>query len=173
MGNPMTWSGEQVNPRLSQEKRTCPDQEIRRIQESWVAGAEKWTLIRLAARTPEWIGPDHLTALGLVAQIGAGICYLLAGSNRYALLGVIACLALNWLGDSLDGTLARVRNRQRPRYGFYVHHMVDSFGALALRGGLPLSGYIHPWIAAGLLVGFLMLSIQSYLATQTLGEFRL
>ena len=131
MASPMAWFSEPVNPQMSQEKRTCPDTEIRRIQQSWVAGAEKWALIRLAARTPEWIGPDHLTALGLVAQIGACICYLLAGSNRYALLGVIACLALNWLGDSLDGTLARARNRQRPRYGFYVDHMTDSFGAVA------------------------------------------
>src|SRR6266705_6205650 len=173
MASPMAWFSEPVNPQMSQEKRTCPDTEIRRIQQSWVAGAEKWALIRLAARTPEWIGPDHLTALGLVAQIGAGICYLLAAWNRYALLGVIACLALNWLGDSLDGTIARVRQRQRPRYGFYVDHMVDSFGALALMGGLALSGYMHPAIAIGLLIAFLMLSIQSYLATHALGEFRI
>jgi phosphatidylglycerophosphate synthase len=127
----------------------------------------------LAARTPDQIGPDHLTLLGFAAQIGAGFCYVLASRNRYALLGVIACLALNWLGDSLDGTLARVRQRLRPRYGFYVDHMVDSFGALALMGGLALSGYMHPWIAIGLLVAFLMLSIQSYLAAHALGEFRL
>src|ERR1700738_393136 len=173
MGSPMTWSGEQVNPRLTQEKRTCPDREIRRIQQSWVAGAEKWALVRLAARTPEWIGPDHLTALGLVAQIGAGICYTLAGSNKYALLGVIACLALNWLGDSLDGTLARVRNRQRPRYGFYVDHMIDSFCALFIMGGLAASRYIDWRSAMGLLVAFLLLSIESYLASYTLGIFRL
>jgi phosphatidylglycerophosphate synthase len=101
------------------------------------------------------------------------VFYALAFWNRLALLGVIACLALNWLGDSLDGTLARVRQRLRPRYGFYVDHMVDSFGALALMGGLALSGYMHPWIAIGLLIGFLMLSIQSYLATHALGEFRI
>jgi len=146
---------------------------MRRVQESWVATAEKRALLWLAERTPPWIGPDHLTALGLVAQIGAGVCYALAAWNRYALLGVIVCLALNWLGDSLDGTLARVRQQLRPRYGFYVDHMVDSFGALALMGGLALSGYMHPGIAIGLLVAFLMLSIQSYLATYTLGEFRL
>jgi archaetidylinositol phosphate synthase len=109
----------------------------------------------------------------LVAQIGAGVGYALARWNRYALVVVIACLALNWLGDSLDGTLARVRQRLRPRYGFYVDHMVDSFGAVALMGGLAFSGYMHPWIAIGLLVGFLLLSIQSYLATHALGEFRL
>ena len=175
----MTEFCEQPNPRLlvtlrdekSRRMRALPD--MLRVQESWVALPEKRALIWLAARVPEGIGPDHLTVLGLVAQIGAGVCYALAIWNRYFLLGVIACLALNWFGDSLDGTLARVRQRLRPRYGFYVDHMVDSFGALALMGGLALSGYMHPWIATGLLVGFLMLSIQSYLATHALGEFRL
>ncbi len=156
----------------------CPHPEMQRVQESWVASYEKRALLWLAARVPQWIGPDHLTGLGLVAQVGAGACYALAGLNKYgwngyALLGVIACLALNWLGDSLDGTLARARGQLRPRYGFYVDHMVDSFGGVALMGGLALSGYMHPWIAVGLLVAFLMLSIQSYLATYALGEFRL
>src|SRR5438445_5611111 len=170
----MTEFCEQINPRVLSEmrrKRLVPD--MLRLQESWTATAEKRVLLRLAAHTPSWIGPDHLTVLGLLSQIGAGVCYALAARNRYALLGVIACLALNWLGDSLDGTLARVRHCQRPRYGFYVDHIVDSFGALALMGGLALSGYMHPWIAIGLLIAFLMLSIQSYLATHTLGEFRL
>ena len=167
-------SYEHVNPCARLEaQRARPFLEMRRLQESWVAAAEKRALLWLAKRTPDWIGPDHLTLLGLAAQLGAGACYALAGWNRYFLLGVIACLGLNWLGDSLDGTLARVRQRLRPRYGFYVDHMVDSFGALALMGGLALSGYMRPWIAIGLLIGFLMLSIQSYLATHTLGEFRL
>ena len=127
--------------------RPFPD--MLRVQQSWVAAVEKRALLWLAARTPAGINSDHLTALGLVAQIGAGMFYALAAWNRYALLGVIACLAFNWLGDSLDGTLARVRQRLRPRYGFYVDHMVDSFGALALMGGLALSGYMQPWIAIG------------------------
>ncbi len=163
---------EQLNPRVLFElRRPFPD--MLRVQESWVAAAERRALLWLAARVPNRIGPDHLTALGLAAQIGAGLCYALAARNRYALLGAIACLALNWLGDSLDGTIARVRQRLRPRYGFYVDHMVDSFGALALMGGLALSGYMHPPIAIALLIAFLMLSIQSYLATHALGEFRL
>ena len=170
----MTEFCEQVNPRVLLEmRRQRPFPDMLRVQESWVAAGEKRALLWLAARTPEQIGPDHLTVLGLVAQIGAGVFYALAFWNRLALLGVIACLALNWLGDSLDGTLARVRQRLRPRYGFYVDHMVDSFGALALMGGLALSGYMHPVIAIGLLIGFLMLSIQSYLATHALGEFRI
>src|SRR5579864_7389003 len=170
----MTEFCEQVNPRVLLEiRRKRPFPDMLRVQESWVAAAEKRALLWLAARTPERIGPDHLTLLGLAAQVGAGVFYALAFWNRYALLGVIACLALNWLGDSLDGTLARVRHRQRPRYGFYVDHIVDSFVALALMGGLALSGYMHPWIAVGLLMAFLMLSIQSYLATHALGEFRI
>jgi len=165
---------EQGNPRVRLEsKRIQPYPDMRRVQESWVAAQEKRALLRLAARTPPWVGTDHLTALGLAAQIGAGGCYALASRNRYMLLGVIACLALNWLGDSLDGTLARVRQQQRPRYGFYVDHMVDSVGALALMGGLALSSYMHPLIAIALLIAFLLLSIQSYLAAYALGEFRL
>lgn len=161
----MTEFCEQVDPGLLLEMRYArPFPDMLRLQESWVAAAEKRALLWLAGRTPHSIGPDHLTALGMAAQIGAGACYALASRNRWALLGVIVCLAVNWLGDSLDGTLARVRQRLRPRYGFYVDHMVDSFGAVALMGGLARSGYMHPWIAIGLLVAFLMLSIQSYLA---------
>jgi archaetidylinositol phosphate synthase len=170
----MTEFCEQVNPRVLLEmRRARPFPEMKRVQESWVAAHEKGALLWLAARTPKSIGSDHLTALGLAAQIGAGLCYALAPWNKYALLGVIVCLALNWLGDSLDGTLARARQQLRPRYGFYVDHMVDSFGALALMGGLASSGYMQPWIAIGLLIAFLMLSIQTYLATHALGEFRL
>ena len=173
----MTEFCEQMNPKVLSEMRNVrPDTlQVResRLQESWTAGPEKRLLLWLAGRTPSSISPDHLTLLGLVAQIGAGVCYALAARHSYFLLGVIACLILNWLGDSLDGTLARVRHRQRPRYGFYVDHMVDTFGALALMAGLALSGYMHPWIAIGLLIAFLMLSIQSYLATHALGEFRL
>ncbi len=175
----MTEFCEQVDPRVLQTlrdeemRRMRPSPDMTRVQESWVASAEKRALLWLAARTPERIGPDDLTILGFLAQLGAGASYAFASRNRYALLAVIAFLALNWLGDSLDGTLARVRQRLRPRYGFYVDHMVDSFGALALMGGLALSGYMHPWIAIGLLLAFLMLSVQSYLATHALGEFRI
>jgi archaetidylinositol phosphate synthase len=144
-----------------------------RLQQSFVAAAEKRTLIWLAERTPRWINSDHLTLLGFAAQCLAGVSYALARWNRYALLAGIVFLALNWLGDSLDGTLARVRNCQRPRYGFYVDHIADTFAAFFLMGGFALSGYIHPAIAFGLLIAFLMLSIEAYLTTYTLGQFQL
>lgn len=144
-----------------------------RIQKSFLAGQEKRLLISMAKRIPAWINSDHLTALGFVAQLLTGVSYVMARANRIWLIAGIGFLAINWLGDSLDGTLARVRDQQRPRYGFYVDHILDSIGAVALLSGLPLSGFMSPIIAIGLLVLFLLLSVQSYLATYTLGEFRM
>ena len=145
----------------------------RRVQQSLTADLEKRFLVRVAKNTPAFINSDHLTALGFVAQLLSGLSYAMSRLNRMWLIAGIGFLALNWLGDSLDGTLARVRDRQRPRYGFYVDHILDSIGAVALLGGLALSGYMSPIIAVGLLVLFLLLSIQSYLATYALGEFRM
>jgi archaetidylinositol phosphate synthase len=144
-----------------------------RIQESAAASAERRILLWLASRMPSRVNSDHLTALGFVAQILTGVTYALARFDRRWLLLAIAFLGLNWFGDSLDGTLARFRNQQRPRYGFYVDHILDSIGSVALMGGLAISGYMSPAIAIGLLVLFLLLSIQSYLATHALGEFRM
>ena len=138
-----------------------------------MAALEKKTLVWLAARTPSWVNSDHLTLLGLAAMAGAGAGYWWSRTNPAGLLLVIVCLGLNWLGDSLDGTLARFRNHQRPRYGFYVDHVVDAFGALFLLGGLALSGYMSPIVAIGLLVAYLLLSIEVYLATYTLGDFKI
>ena len=143
----------------------------KRVHTSVLADIEKRALVWIAEHTPAWINSDHLTILGFTAQIGTGVCYALARFHRGWLLAGIVCLGLNWLGDSLDGTLARVRQKQRPRYGFYVDHILDSIGSVALMGGLALSGYMNPWVAISLLVLFLLLSIQSYLATYTLGEF--
>jgi len=147
--------------------------QAKRLQQSMLAGWEKRLLVWMAERTPAWINSDHLTFLGFAAQLMTGLSYALARSNEFWLLGGIGFLALNWLGDSMDGTLASVRQQQRPKYGFYVDHILDSIGAVALMGGLALSGYMAPAISAGLLILFLLLSIQSYLATYTLGEFRM
>jgi archaetidylinositol phosphate synthase len=144
-----------------------------RIQESFVAALERKALAYLAARTPAWINSDQLTVLGFASQCSAGVCYALARSHPDTLLLGILCLALNWLGDSLDGTLARVRRHERPRYGFYVDHVSDTVAAFVLMGGLAVSGYVHPGVALGMLVAFLILSIEAYLATYTLGSFRL
>jgi archaetidylinositol phosphate synthase len=144
-----------------------------RVQEAITAPLERKLLLWLAAKTPEPISVDHLTALGFVAQILASIFYALSRWNKYYLLLATFFIAVNWLGDSLDGTLARYRNRLRPRYGFYVDHMADTFGAVFLMSGLALSGFLHWQIAVGMLVAFLVLSIESYLTTYTLGKFRM
>ena len=164
---------EQINPRTLAEARRANFRQATRVHGSFLAAAEKRALVWMAKRMPTWVNSDHLTFLGFAAQIATGVCYALATRDRRMLLAAIVCLAVNWFGDSLDGTLARVRQRQRPRYGFYLDHMIDSIGAVAMMGGLALSGYMHPVIAIGLLIGFLLLSIQSYLATYTLGEFHL
>jgi len=162
-----------MNPTSPAENRSPGFQQAERVHGSFLAAAEKRALISMAGRMPSWINSDHLTLIGFIAQIATGVCYALARYDRWMLLAAIVCLALNWFGDSLDGTLARVRRQQRPRYGFYVDHMIDSIGAVAMMGGLALSGYMRPAIAIGLLIAFLLLSVQSYLATYTLGEFHL
>jgi archaetidylinositol phosphate synthase len=144
-----------------------------RKQLSMLASIEKKTLIWLAHRLPGWVNSDHLTLLGFVAMFAAGLLYWAASVERLALLGVIAALAINWFGDSLDGTLARVRNRLRPRYGFYVDHITDAIGTFFLMGGLALSGYMSPYIALGLMVAYFLLSIEVYLTTYTIGKFHL
>lgn len=162
-----------MHPRLTamgERKQFAP---ALRVNQSLTAHVEKQMLQWMAAHAPRWVTSDQLTLLGLSAQIGAGLCYVWARWNRLALLLVILCLALNWLGDSLDGTLARVRQQQRPRYGFYVDHMVDIFGATALMLGLGCSGFVHWQTAIAMLVAFLLLSGESYLATYTMSRFQL
>src|SRR5215471_11711434 len=101
------------------------DSKTVRVHEAMTAGIEKRLLIWIAERLPAWVNSDHLTFLGAVAMLGTGACFWLGGA---ALALVIPLLAVNWFGDSLDGTLARVRNRQRPRYGYYVDHVLDAIG---------------------------------------------
>jgi archaetidylinositol phosphate synthase len=144
-----------------------------RQQDNIIAPLEKRILARLAARMPGWVNPDHLTLLGFVGMALAGLSYYMARWNRWMLLASAAFLAVNWFGDSLDGTLARYRNRQRPRYGFYVDHIVDALGILFLVGGLGLSGYMTPLVAMALMIAYYLLSIEIYLATYTIGVFKL
>jgi archaetidylinositol phosphate synthase len=162
---------------MSQETVTTEDAVIftpaRRINQSLTASLEKRVLEWMAHRVPRWLTSDQLTLLGLIAQIGAGAAYALSHYNRYALLLVNLCLVVNWFGDSMDGTLARARCQQRPRFGSYVDHMVDILGATALMCGLGFSGLAHWQVAVAMLTGFLLLSSESYLATYTLSRFQL
>ena len=147
--------------------------QAKREHTSLLAAVEKRVLIWVAERLPGWVNSDHLTALGFAAILATGVFYWQARGNRMAVVGALLCLALNWFGDSLDGTLARVRNRQRPRYGFYVDHILDAVGMAALMAGLALSGFMRPSVAGAFLVAYLLLSIEIYLATYTIGTFHL
>ena len=137
--------------------------EARRELAGLTAGLEKKVLAWLAARMPAWVGSDHLTALGLLATLLGGAFYALSGHDPRCLHLVNLCLAVNWFGDSLDGTLARHRRRQRPRYGFYVDHMVDALGALFILGGLALSGHMGAGVVAAFLIAYYLLCIHIYL----------
>jgi phosphatidylglycerophosphate synthase len=147
--------------------------DAKREQTSVLAPLERAALRGLARRMPACVNSDHLSLLGLVAMFLAGVFYALSGRNPLLLHLVNLCIFLNWFGDSLDGTLARYRDRQRPRYGFYVDHIIDTFGTMFLILGLALSGYISERVAAAVLVVFLMLAINSYLAAYALGIFKI
>ena len=144
-----------------------------RIHGSLLANAEKRLLIRMAVHLPEWVNSDHLTVLGALAMLGAGICYAVAPVWPPALIVVVALLAVNWFGDSLDGTLARVRHHERPRYGFYVDHVLDAVGMLFIIGGLLAGGFLSLGPAAAFLVAYYLLMIEIALATHALGTFRI
>src|SRR5882672_2107466 len=153
--------------------KTKPFRDAARKQTSILAPLERAALQGLARRMPARVNSDHLSLLGPVGMLGAGACYAASKHNPLMLHLVNVFIFLNWFGDSLDGTVARYRDRQRPRYGFYVDHIIDAFGALFLILGLALSGYMSERVAAALLIVFLMLAINSYLAAYALGVFKI
>jgi archaetidylinositol phosphate synthase len=144
-----------------------------REHRSVLADIERRTLIWIAHRLPCWVNSDHLTVLGAIAMVGVGVSFAAARVWPVSLALVPLFLAINWFGDSLDGTVARVRQTQRPRYGFYVDHVVDIANATIMFAGLGMSGLTDVWVAAGLLVAYLLLCAESFLATHTLGVFRI
>src|SRR5262249_37467875 len=120
-------------------------------------------------RLPAAINSDHLTGLGAAAMLAAGLCYWL--STPRALLTAIVMLVVNWLGDSLDGTLARVRHHERPRYGFYVDHVLDVVGILFIVTGLVLGRHLSAAIGAAFLIAYYLLMVEIALATYAVGTF--
>jgi archaetidylinositol phosphate synthase len=144
-----------------------------RVHGSLLAAGEKRVLIWIAERLPRWVNSDHLTGLGAAGMLGAGLGYALSPHWRPALLLVVFFLMVNWFGDSLDGTLARVRRHERPRYGFYIDHVLDAVGILLLIGGLLAGGYVSLLPAAAFLLAYYLLTIEIALATHALGVFRI
>ena len=144
-----------------------------RNHRSLTAAAERRLLIWIARRLPSRINSDHLTALGLASSLAIAVAFGCTPVWSSAPLLVVPLLALNWLGDSLDGTVARVRNQLRPRYGFYVDHVIDVIGMAALGVGLGASGLMNPLIGLGVALAYILLAAESFLATHTTGTFRM
>jgi phosphatidylglycerophosphate synthase len=143
-----------------------------RRHNSVLAAAEKRALIWMAHRLPRWVHSDHLSALGLAAMAGAGAAFWVAASDPVAGAAlVVLCLLLNWFGDSLDGTVARVRGQERPRYGYYVDHVIDLAGTALLFTGLAASGYMSPGMAVLVAAAYFLVSAETYLATHARGVF--
>jgi archaetidylinositol phosphate synthase len=144
-----------------------------REHRSVLARVEKALLIRIARHLPASVTSDHLTVLAFVAMVGAGASFAVIHTVWWSAGAIILALALNWFGDSLDGTVARVRNQQRPRYGYYVDHVVDLAGTAALVTGMAASGVMTPAVALALVGAYSLVSAESYLATHSLGVFRM
>jgi phosphatidylglycerophosphate synthase len=138
-----------------------------------LAGPEARVLEWIAKRLPSRVKPDHLTALGVLASIGIAAAYVLSNGDSAWLWAASGLLVVHWLGDSLDGTLARVRRSERPRYGYYLDHLVDAFATAAIGIGLGLSPYMLLAVGLAIVVAYLILSINTYLETHAFGVFTL
>jgi phosphatidylglycerophosphate synthase len=138
-----------------------------------LAGVERRVLQWLAARIPRTIRSNHLTALGMVGAAGAGVAYALSSYDHRWLWAASAMLVVNWVGDSLDGTLARVRGTQRPKYGYYLDHVVDAFSTTMIGLGIGLSPYVYLGLALGIVIVYLAMSINVYLESTVFGVFKI
>jgi archaetidylinositol phosphate synthase len=150
---------------------TAKKPEHQRAARHILAGFEKRVLPRMAAALPHWVKPDHLTAVGLLASTGIAVSYMLTNRHEAWLWAASALLVVNWFGDSLDGTLARVRRAERPRYGYYLDHLTDAYSTLAIGLGLGLSPYMLLAVGLAIVIAYLMLSINVYLETEVFREF--
>jgi archaetidylinositol phosphate synthase len=145
-----------------------------REHRSVLAAVERRALIWIAERLPDRITSDHLSALGLGSMVLAGISLAMMRVESWAVpgaLSAVVCLTANWFGDSLDGTVARVRGQQRPRYGYYVDHVIDLIGTTALMAGLALSGLMNPLMASAVAAVYLLICAEAYLATHAAAVF--
>ena len=147
--------------------------EHERTGEYALARFEAWALPRLAAALPPRVMPDHLTFLGLLASTGVGVAYVLSTRDPAWLWAASGCLVVQWYGDSLDGTLARYRKIQRPRYGFYLDHLTDAYSTLVIGLGLGFSPLMLLSVGLAIVISYLLLSINVYLETHVFGQFTL
>ena len=148
-------------------------QESKRVRVALTADIEKRALVALAHRLPGWVTSDHLTVIGVIGAIGVGVGYALSVVNVHWLWLASAMLVVNWYGDSLDGTLARVRHAQRPRYGYYLDHAVDAFTTVLIGAGIGLSPFVSLYAGLGIVILYLLMSVNVYLESAVYDEFKM
>ena len=151
----------------------APDAQIQRIQENLVARTERRVLNRLCAILPRWITPDILTAIGMFGSFMVFAGYLSSNVDEDWLWLSIAGYIVHCFGDSLDGSLARFRRIERPRYGYFLDHSCDGFATMLVVVGIGLSSYVELTVALIALVGYLLMSIHAFLSVKVVGELRL
>ncbi len=148
-------------------------QEHSRVNKILLGPLERPALAWMAKKMPPWVTPDILTMTGFVATILIAVSYVLAHRSPWFLWLASFGIALNWFGDSLDGTLARYRKIERPRYGFFIDHAMDGLGEVIVMFGIGLSPYVDFRIAMITLVGYMLMANMVYILTYVKGEFRI
>lgn len=146
---------------------------IRRVQANVLAASERRLLNWICARLPSWVLPDHLTVLALVAAVIIFGGYVASAVNPNWLWVAVAGYVLHWFGDSLDGSVARFRGIERPKYGYFVDHSADALGTLLILGGMGLSPYVRLDVALLALAGYYLLAIHSFLGARVTNELKL
>jgi len=144
-----------------------------RVHGAWTEGWERRRTVAILARLPAWVTPDHFTCLGIAGAALAGLCYALSGRSPLFLFGAIGGIALNWLGDTLDGNLARARRAERPSYGFFIDHSCDVLSQLAIFLGIGASPYAHLSSACLLLLAYWMATLMSLITLVATGRFHI
>jgi archaetidylinositol phosphate synthase len=145
----------------------------KRIQENLTNRAERRVLDWLCARLPLWLTPDRLTALGFMGAVLVAVGFAMSNFGRWWLLLAIAGFALNWFGDSLDGSIARFRKIERPNYGYFIDHSLDALANTLLVLGMGISPYLRMDTALIGLVGYLLLSVHTFISARIFGVFQL
>lgn len=158
---------------MEQSQATEPPKAKKRVNRMALGKFEQWILPRMAARLPDWVTPDKLTIVGLLASLGIGLGYLLTHLSLNWIWLAASMYVLNWWGDSLDGTLARVRKIQREKYGFYVDHQSDAISTLLIFAGLGFSPLMELSIAMALIIGYYLLMIHVNLVTIVRDVFKI
>ncbi|WP_037449824.1 CDP-alcohol phosphatidyltransferase family protein [Sphingobium chlorophenolicum] len=148
-------------------------QSLSRIQQNWLAANERQLLNWLCHRMPRWVTPDRLTAIGMVGAIMIFTGYVASNIASSWLLLAIAGYAVQWFGDSMDGSLARYRRIERPSYGYFIDHSCDGLATLLILAGIGLSPFVTMDVAMVALAGYLLLSIHAFLSARVLGELKL